>query len=69
MPPYDLADIPSICLTCAIDHALLPAIQERLAKLLGEHCTVEGFDASHSPFLSREDLVVELVGRLAQEER
>ena len=66
VPPYDLADIPSIYLACANDNALPPATQERVVKLLGQHCAVEWCDASHSPFLSKGDLVVELVERLAR---
>ena len=69
MPPYDLAGIPSIYLACANDNALPPATQERVVKLLGQRCTVEWCDASHSPFLSKGDLVVELVGRLAKGDR
>ena len=69
VPSYGLADIPSIYLACANDNALPPATQESMVKLLGQHCTVEWCDASHSPFLSRGDLVIELVERLARGER
>ena len=61
VPPYDLGEIPFTYLLCSQDNALLPVVQERVVKLLGERCAVKRCDASHSPFLSKLDLVVDLI--------
>ncbi len=55
-------DIPSTYLICERDNAIPPFVQEELAQRAGE---VRRLDASHSPFLSRPDEVIELIAELA----
>ncbi|KAL6718685.1 hypothetical protein ACLMJK_002919 [Lecanora helva] len=64
-PPYSLGEIPVTYLMCSQDNALLPAVQERVVKLLGQNCTVERCDAGHSPFVNKLDLIIELVKSVA----
>lgn len=44
---------------CENDHALLPAIQKQLGGVLGDNAITYTCNASHSPFLSEPDTVVE----------
>jgi len=54
--------IPSTYVVCTEDHAVTPALQRALAT----RCThVVEWPTSHSPFLSRPDLVAELLAELA----
>ncbi len=71
MPPYnrdDLDNIPSIYLACRNDHAVKPDSQKKVITLLGKHCTVEWCDASHSPFVSRPELICDILGFLGRNE-
>ena len=55
-------DIPSTYIVCNRDQALCPDLQRRYASQAGE---VVEWDTSHSPFLSRPDLVADLLEELA----
>jgi hypothetical protein len=57
------SDIPSTYAICTEDRGVEPDLQRRLAARAGT--TVE-WDTSHSPFLSRPDLVVDLLAGLAE---
>jgi pimeloyl-ACP methyl ester carboxylesterase len=56
-------DIPSTYVVCTEDHALAPELQRRLAARTG---TVVEWPTSHSPFLSRPDLVVDLLAGIVE---
>jgi pimeloyl-ACP methyl ester carboxylesterase len=56
-------DIPSTYVICTEDRGVAPELQRRLAARTTE--TVE-WPTSHSPFLSRPDLVVDLLARIAE---
>ncbi len=56
--------IPSSYVICARDRAIDPGLQRRYATQATE---VAEWDTSHSPFLSRPDLVVHLLERLARQ--
>ena len=56
-------DIPSTYVVCTEDHAVAPELQRRLAARTTN--TVE-WPTSHSPFLSRPDLVVDLLAGIAE---
>ena len=55
-------DIPSTYIVCNRDQALSPDLQRRCASQAGE---VVEWETSHSPFLSRPDLVADLLEELA----
>jgi pimeloyl-ACP methyl ester carboxylesterase len=56
-------DIPSTYAICTEDRAVVPELQRRLAARATE--TIE-WPTSHSPFLSRPELVVDLLARIAE---
>src|ERR1700674_4454785 len=55
-------DAPSTYVVCTEDRAIAPELQRRLASRTNE---VVEWPTSHSPFLSRPDLVVELLAEIA----
>lgn len=56
-------DVPSTYVVCTADQAVVPALQRRMAR---HASAVVEWPTSHSPFLSRPELVVELVARVAR---
>jgi pimeloyl-ACP methyl ester carboxylesterase len=56
-------DVPSTYVVCTEDRGIAPELQRRMAARAAE--TVE-WPTSHSPFLSRPDLVVDLLARIAE---
>lgn len=61
-------DIPAAYLICALDRALNPHVQARMAKEAGT-TMVETIDASHSPFISQPKRVIEFIGKVVAKVR
>jgi pimeloyl-ACP methyl ester carboxylesterase len=54
-----LASVPKSYVVCSKDQTIPPEAQRQMAARAG--ATVHELDTSHSPFLSRPDLVAELI--------
>ena len=57
--------VPCTYLFCERDNGNPPFAQEISIKHIGQGCRVERCDAGHSPYLSKMDLVVNLIKELA----
>lgn len=60
--------VPCTYLLCERDNCVPPFVQQISIEYIGQGCKIERCDAGHSPYLSKMDLVVNLIKEIAEKD-